>query len=286
MLATMLGACVMVAHVPTPAQAQEGKPVEEMTDDEKKAAAKTAFLAGNEKFKAGDYAGALPLFREADSYYPGAAPKHKIAVSLDKLGKAEEAQTAYQAFIDSNPGEKYTDKVAEAKQRIEELKGSMPATVNVVIQPAGAASAMKVTVDGQPTDGMPLKLAPGDHIVLIEAEGYEPKEEKLTVAAGETKDLAVTLVAAAPVPAPAPAPPEKKVEPPVEEEEEGPSNVPAIITLGIAGAGVVVGTIFGVQALSDKSTFDDDPTTENADNAERAALIADMSFGVALTFGI
>jgi len=61
--------------------------------------------------------------------------------------------------------------------------------------------------------------------------------------------------------------------------------------LGTSGAqfsfwGLILGTVFGIQALGKKGDFDDDPTVDNADDAERAALIADMSFGVALTFGI
>ncbi|KYF64444.1 hypothetical protein BE11_31860 [Sorangium cellulosum] len=62
--------------------------------------------------------------------------------------------------------------------------------------------------------------------------------------------------------------------------------MPAYVTLGLAGAGVVVGTIFGIQALSAKSDFDKDPTTKTADRVDRNALIADMSFAVALTFGV
>jgi hypothetical protein len=62
--------------------------------------------------------------------------------------------------------------------------------------------------------------------------------------------------------------------------------VPAYVTLGIAAGGAVVGTIFGVKALSAKSDFDNNPTTEHADDTERNALIADMAFGVALTLGV
>lgn len=62
--------------------------------------------------------------------------------------------------------------------------------------------------------------------------------------------------------------------------------VPAYVTLGIAGAAAVVGTIFGVQALGAKSDFDDNPTTDAADDTERNALIADMAFGVAITLGV
>jgi hypothetical protein len=54
----------------------------------------------------------------------------------------------------------------------------------------------------------------------------------------------------------------------------------------LAGAGLITGTVFGIMALNSKSKFNDNPTTESADAAERNALIADMSFGIALTLGI
>jgi hypothetical protein len=62
--------------------------------------------------------------------------------------------------------------------------------------------------------------------------------------------------------------------------------VPAYVTLGLAGAGAVVGTVFGVMALGSKSKFNETPTVENADATDRNALISDMSFAVALTFGV
>ena len=64
------------------------------------------------------------------------------------------------------------------------------------------------------------------------------------------------------------------------------SKVPAYITLGIAGAGAVVGTIFGIKALGAKSDFDKKATGTAADDTERNALIADMAFGVAITLGV
>ena len=62
--------------------------------------------------------------------------------------------------------------------------------------------------------------------------------------------------------------------------------MPAYVTLGIAGAAGVVGSIFGVKALSSKSDFDNTPTTKLADDTERNALIADMAFGGAITLGV
>ena len=46
------------------------------------------------------------------------------------------------------------------------------------------------------------------------------------------------------------------------------------------------GTVFGIMTLSDKSDFDKNPTTSTADNGDTHALISDMAFGVALTFGV
>jgi hypothetical protein len=62
--------------------------------------------------------------------------------------------------------------------------------------------------------------------------------------------------------------------------------LPAYVTIGIAGAAAIVGTIFGAKALGSKSDFNKTPTTKLADDTERSALIADMAFGVAITLGV
>ena len=62
--------------------------------------------------------------------------------------------------------------------------------------------------------------------------------------------------------------------------------VPAFVTGGLAVAAAGVGTVFGIIALSNKSDFDKNPTTQTADDGDTHALIADMAFGVALTFGV
>ena len=59
------------------------------------------------------------------------------------------------------------------------------------------------------------------------------------------------------------------------------SNVSAI-----AGVGLVTGTIFGFLALSEQSDFDAMPTADAADRGETFALIADLSFGVAIAAGV
>jgi hypothetical protein len=276
--------------------------------DPKAEEATKAYGAGNEAFKKNDFATALPLFQKADTLVPGSMPKYKIAVCLDKLGKKSEAVTAYQAFLDSKPQvkqpdqAKMADKIKEAEGRIKELNkeiASGPAKVTLQLTPANPPGLV-VTVDNAPVSGLDLALPAGEHTVSITAKGFEPHTEKVTVKAGEKRALPVTLKAmAGPVPGPDPLQPGPVPPGPVPvpvpqpdpvpgEGESTNSDIPAYVTLGIAGAGAILGTVFGVKALQAKSAFNDvgGATVENADDAERSALIADMSFGVALTFGI
>jgi len=278
-LAALTGT-LAITHAPV-ASAQPKKAA--AAEEDPKEGAKKAYGEASKLFKDEKYEEALPLFQKADSLYPGAAPKHKIAICLDKMGKTEEAVAAYQTFIDSDPGDKYADRIEAAKKRIDELQATMPATVTVALGPEDVAGA-QITVDGNPVEGNELSLTAGEHTIVVSAEGFQPVTEVVTVKGGEKKDLPVTLapMAAPPPPEPTTPPPA----PPPPEDTGGHSNIPAYVTLGIAGAGVILGTIFGIQALGAKSKFDDEPTVENADSAERSALIADMSFGVALTFGI
>jgi len=179
------------------------------------------------------------------------------------------------------------DKVADAKASLEALKAKLVGDVNVNTVPMGAT----ISVDGTPQMGetpMVLKLTPGAHKLTVSASGFETKEVEIEVKPGEKVDQKIELSAkpaAAPEPAPVAEPAPAPASPPPPPPEKR-SKVPAYVTLGIASAGAIVGTIFGIQALNSKSDFDDNLTASAADETERNALIADMAFGVAITLGV
>ncbi|WP_437689940.1 PEGA domain-containing protein [Sorangium sp. So ce176] len=271
------------------------KPKKPLTEKQKKDEAKKLYKEAETRFDKGEYAVAADLYRQADEHVPGAAPKYKLALSLDKQGLAAEAVAAWQSFLDSKPdAEKFKDKITEAQGRIEALKKT-PAKVRVATTPE-TPQGLKIAIDGVAQTGTELSVPPGKHTLTVSAEGFADASQEIEVSFAETRDVSVTLtpqapppVAATPVQPPAPPPattPPPAQPPPPAAPVEPRSPVPAYVTLGLAGAGVVVGTIFGVQALSAKSDFDKDPTTKTADRVDRNALIADMSFAVALTFGV
>jgi PEGA domain len=208
-------------------------------------------------------------------------------MSLDKLGDVAGAFAAYGvALSDPQKDDLGAEKVEAAAARQAAL-GAVPSDLLVTTTPAGAHLQVSGVNLPSPTP-VSLRLAPGRHLLVVSLPGYESQQVEVTATPGAklrpnltlvplagTRDAAVGLSA-----------------PPLDmstglDANPGPrSLVPGYVTLGIAGAAAVVGTIFGIRALNDKQDYDAAPTTSKADDVERNALIADMAFGVTLTLGI
>lgn len=264
--------------------------------------ARTAYFAGKSAYAAGNFAEAEQQFELANSFISAVQAQYWRALSLHEQGKSAEALVALGLII-SHPsrGKLRSEQLKDAAARHAQLQ-SAPADVTLRTAPAGA----KVTVNGQVINGptpTSLRLAPGQHEVTVALAGYETQRFLLNAAPGAKISPSVQLV---------PVPSSSLGAPPLSGSaaEGGPSTsglsapapiaassadaysrpphsvVPAAVTLGIAGVGAVVGTIFGIRALNEKKKFNDSPSYGGADDTERNALIADMAFGVSLTLGI
>jgi hypothetical protein len=254
---------------------------------EQLAAAAAALAAGQQAYAKGDYQTAEQQFETAFAAVPSAKAQHGIAASLDLQAKPTEAYDAYNALlarpdIDELPASDIT----HARERAEVL-ADIPAVVRIaVVSKDQLVSGAKVLLDGQEQTTSEMRVKAGAHTLQVLATGYQDYEQTLTVKPAQILDLPVELQAV-PAPAPAPGPaeaPAPATPPPAELETS--SKVPAYVTLGVAGAAAITGTVFGFKALSAEDRYDKSPTVRNADNVERNALIADMAFGVAFTLGI
>ncbi len=253
------------------------------SEEEEREAARVAFEAGRAAFDDEDYARAYEQFAAAHERVPSPHAEYWMAASLDLQGGREaEAARAYQTFL-SHPGAAHVgeDKVAEAQQRLDELKANLPAQITVVTDPSGAQIAVNGVLQNG-TSPLTLELPAGTHRIEATLPGRQRAETDLQVQGGDELQQRLLLPEE---PAVAPAPPAHEPPPPALETNER-SMLPAYITLGLAGAGLVTGSVFGIQALSARSDFNDDPTAARADRVERNALIADMAFGIAITLGI
>jgi len=251
--------------------------------------AKKHYGEGEKKFKAGDYAGALPEFKAADDIKATPNSQRYIGLCHDNLGHYGEAVTWYEKFLAAVP-DKMKKEGDEVKARVAQIK-AMPARIRIETTPPGAA----ILADGKSMGATPteVELAPGKHILHIELAGYLPIDKDVDVSYGAKEEMKSELVAkpaekavAVTPPVTSPAEQTKAVEPVKEEKHEGRSKLPAFITGGLAIVAVGIGTGFGIAALDKKSQFDKTPTSDIADTGENFALVADMAFGVAITLGV
>ncbi len=283
---------VAVGLVALPASAQQpppAKPAAPAVPGAPAAAtpdAKALFTSGEKKFKAGDYAGALADFEQSQTAKPAPETQLYIAKAHDNLGHYPEAAAAYDKFLAAVPVKMKTEG-EEAKRRLEAIR-MMPGRVHVETTPAGAT----VGIDGQPA-GMAktptdLELPPGHHVLKVAAEGYDAATKEVDVTFGQKSDVRVELTQTPPPPPPPPPPvvTEPPPQPPPPPPPEPRSKVPAYVTGAVAIVAAGVGTGFGIKALSQSSDFDKNPTTKKADDGENNALVADMMFGIAITFGV
>jgi hypothetical protein len=251
------------------------------------AAAKKHYADGEKKYKAGDYAGALADFTEANDIKSTPHAERYLGLCEDNLGHYGAAVDWYDKFLAHVP-DKLATEGDEARKREGEIK-AMPGKVHVDSTPAGGT----VTIDDKPQSGptpLDVELPPGTHVVKVTAPGRLPGSKPVDVAFASTQSVSLELD---PEPPPSAPPPVAAVAPvvPVAPATPAPppeprSLVPAFVTGGLAVAAAGVGTVFGIIALGNKSDFNKNPTTQTADDGDTHALIADMAFGVALTFGV
>jgi hypothetical protein len=274
------------AAAPAAAPKPAAKPADAKPD---LAAAKRHYAQGDKLFKAGDFAGALPEFQAANEIKATAQVERFIGMCEDNLGHYRAALDWYAKFLDHVP-DKLASQGDELKKRSAEIK-AMPGKVHVETTPAGAS----VSVDDKPASTptpADLDVPPGSHVLKLAAPGHVTTTKTIDVMFASSQTVTADLpTEAAPPPPPPPAPVAAAPPPPpppaaAEPLAEPRSKVPAFVTGGLAIAAAGVGTVFGVLALNDQSNFNKTPTTSTADTGDTHALICDMAFGVAITFGV
>jgi hypothetical protein len=213
----------------------------------------------------GDLAGALKAFVAADAIMKVPTTGLEVARSQVALGQLVEARdTALQVTrLPVTPHEPPPFKAARdaATALADELQARIPSlTVTVKNVPEGTEAA--VAIDDAPlpaeTMGQPRKLDPGHHVVTAKAGTAEAKQE-IDVAERDTKTVELELPAQAAAPAEAAATPEAA------PEAAGGSSTPKIMVIGgfgLAGVGVVVGSITGILSLSKTNSIKSSPACE------------------------
>jgi hypothetical protein len=182
--------------------------------------------------------------------------------------------------------------------------------LKIMVEPPGVQA--RVLVNGeqipQAVLGVERPTDPGNHQVEASAPGYLPASAAVKLADGASESVTLTLQPdpnAAAVPPPVAGPPMAPPGgPPAAPPPQGPAPAPAdtgadtggsktlaFVALGIGGAGLAVGTVTGLMAMSktkdleelcDEKVCHDEESFDEYDSANNLATVSTIAFGVGI----
>lgn len=273
-----------------------------------KETARSLLGAGQKKFDAGDFAGALEAWAAADEIMKVPTTGLRVGKAQEKLGKLVEARDTWLRVSRSPVAEAEPRAITAARKEASSLAvevGKRIPSVSVKVAGVAADVELSVSVDGVSVPPaaalLPYRVNPGEHQVSVSAAGYSQADASVSLAEGDNKTLEVTLTPVAQDAAPPvvqPLPP-SDARPPAQPppESQGPradsssGGAPwTVIGFSLAGVGVAVGAITG--AMSSAKTSDIKETCDgnrcpgeaqaDIDSASTLALISNIGFGVGI----
>ncbi|MBW2463260.1 MAG: PEGA domain-containing protein [Deltaproteobacteria bacterium] len=251
---------------------------------EDRATAREAYGRGQAHLEAGEFEQSEAAFMEAYGAVPNPVVLIGVAHARERAGNAAGAVESFERYLAERVD---APDRAEVELSITELR-ARPATLVLTSTPPGAA----ITIDDVARDEVTpaeVEVPPGEYAVALSLEGHEPVTETVTVTFGERHEIAPALVVLPPVADEFGEEGEgEQYEEPEEEATEEDEGIPTgvWVSSAVAGVGLITGSVLGFLALSEQSSFDDNPTEETADNGETLALFADVAFGVAIAGAI
>ncbi|HEY5927021.1 MAG TPA: PEGA domain-containing protein [Kofleriaceae bacterium] len=200
----------MVLAVATPVVAAPKK--NEQTAEQKEA--DRHFKAGVALYKEAKYSEALAEFERAYEIAPHPLVLYNIAACHRELSHYSDAVKFYERFLAEAKGKVPPARLTEAKT---ELDGVLSRIARVTVKVEGGEGA-KVLLDGNELGTMPLDkpliLPPGEHRLVVRAEGKVDAERSLRVASGDEVEVTLSLT-------------DKPAEPPVQTLYEPRDTMPA-----------------------------------------------------------
>jgi hypothetical protein len=233
--------------------------------------AKELFDRGVVDLEAGRYDTACPAIEESYKLDPRPGTLFTLASCQEKWGRIATALRRYDEYLAAyaalSPDKKAKQGDREQVSRAQKAELAKKVPELTLALPPNVPAGTRVTRDGvalEPNElGVPLRVDPGDHVIVTQAPGAPASTVHVTMAAGERKGIALVVPspeAAAPIAAPPPPPPAAPPPPP----SAPPPNVRLIAGATTLGVGIVFGVVglaSALQVKSAQSTVDAQRTT-------------------------
>jgi hypothetical protein len=218
----------------------------------------------------GDISGALEKLRAANSLVRTPILALELGKTYMQLGKLVEARETFLSVARIRVRSEETTRSTAARNESARLADEIrPRLASVTIRVSGATSgAFTVTIDGAAmpaeTLGTTRLVDPGAHVVFVQGTDGASSEMRVELAEGETRDVHFSMgTPQLPIPRSATA----SALPVAGATRSTDNTAPATgasrwsslfyLGIGLAGAGVVVGTVTGLLSVSKESSVND-----------------------------
>lgn len=152
---------------------------------------KSAYADARAAAAAGRHADAVKLFKRADELDPNPQYRLEIAKSLVADAKLLEANKVLSELVNASPPVIWPVKSA-AEKMLAEVEPKIPWIQIKVIGPDLRLTS--TTIDGKEIDAEnEIPYNPGEHVVAADADGYEPAEKTITLAEGAHEVVELNL---------------------------------------------------------------------------------------------
>jgi hypothetical protein len=251
--------------------------------------AQSLFEQARKLMAAKDFSAACPKLAQSEALDPSPGTLLNLAVCHEQSGRLA---TAWSEFNDAAASARAAREDARVSFATTRVRAIEPRLAHVTIVLHGPAEGVTATLDraavGNAAFSTPVPIDTGNHALAVAVDGKQVWETTLDVpsdGASVTVEVPSQVLVRAPTPTASPAPVATTtgpLEPPA-------PRWPAYVALGVGGAGLVAGTIFGVIALGAKGSLDDYAGCPSAcpaaqrsrvDSLHTDELLADVGLGV------
>ncbi len=256
--------------------------------------ARVLFAEGQALMDAERYEEACDKFAKSQELSADAHTAHALGDCFERRGMFATAWVTFKTAVDLAKHDQQVEQEALSRRAMEALQ---PKVSRVTLTVTSSIAGEEVTLDRQPVGfavfGKPIPLDPGTHVVEATAPGYQTWSTEVVVPE-EAASLSVKVPVLARIAVELPSPSAPVAKPKAAKKPPPPEPRPSISPLAYVGlsigvAGLVVGTITGIVAISNSNAIKDRcedelcPPSEQPliEDAERVASVSNVAFGVA-----
>jgi hypothetical protein len=215
-----------------------------------RATARTLAQEGQQALDAKKFSAAADKFTRADQLVH--APTLMLGLARAQLGmnKLVEAQESYNRIIREGVAQgsprSWSKALEDATKEVDAITARLPWVTISVLGPTNP----EVVIDSTPVPnaslGVKRPVNPGSHTIKASAEGFAPAEKTISFAEGQSVPVNLELEQAPTEAAPVAAPQAPEAPAPSGSGRK----TAAFVALGIGGAGLAVGGVAGILAMS------------------------------------